>query len=63
MSNLLTKKITLNRKLYKARHLLENFLSRLKPFRAIATRDDKDAIHFLSAIYLASSIIWLNLIP
>jgi transposase len=45
--------------LYKARHLIENFFCKLKPFRAIATRYDKTARHFLSAIYLASTFIWL----
>ena len=46
--------------LYKARHLIENFFCKLKQFRAIATRYDKSARHFLSAIYLASASIWLN---
>lgn len=39
--------------LYKSRHLIENFFARLKQYRATATRYDKLAIHFLSAIYLA----------
>ena len=46
--------------LYKTRHLIENFFARLKQFRAIATRYDKRAVHFLGAIHLAASIIWLN---
>jgi transposase len=46
--------------LYKARHLIENFFAKLKQFRAIATRYDKRAVHFLGAIYLAASVIWLN---
>ena len=46
--------------LYKARHLIENFFAKLKQFRAIATRYDKRATHFLAAIHLASSVIWLN---
>lgn len=46
--------------LYKARHLIENFFAKLKQYRGIATRYDKLAQNFLSAIYLASSIIWLN---
>ena len=46
--------------LYKARHLIENFFAKLKQFRAIATRYDKRAINFLAAIYLVSTIIWLN---
>ena len=46
--------------LYKARHLIENFFCKLKPFRAIATRYDKTAGNFLAAIYLVSATIWLN---
>ena len=46
--------------LYKERHLIENFFAKLKQYRAIATRYYKTAINFLGAIYLASSVIWLN---
>lgn len=46
--------------LYKDRHLIENFFSRLKDFRAIATRYDKLAQNFLAGIYLAAAVIWLN---
>ncbi|MFH7766073.1 IS5 family transposase [Acinetobacter sp. BSP-28] len=46
--------------LYKARHLIENFFAKLKQYRAIATRYDKLAQNFLSAIYLASIMIGLN---
>ena len=46
--------------LYKARHLIENFFAKLKQYRAIATRYDKRAIHFLGAIHLAAAVIWLN---
>jgi transposase len=45
--------------LYKARHLIENFFSKLKQFRAIATRYDKRAVNFLGAIHLAASVILL----
>ena len=46
--------------LYKARHLVENFFAKLKQYRAIATRYDTRAAHFLAAVHLASSVIWLN---
>jgi transposase len=46
--------------LYEARHLIENFFAKLKQCRAIATRYDKRAAHFLGAIHLAATIIWLN---
>jgi transposase len=49
-----------DRHLYKARHLVENLFAQLKQYRAIATRYDKRARNFLSAIYLAAAIIWLN---
>ena len=50
----------MNRHLYKARHLIENFFARLKHYRAIATRYDKPARNFLGAIHLAAAIVWLN---
>ena len=37
--------------LYKARHLIENFFAKLKQYRGIATRYDKTARNFLSAVY------------
>jgi transposase len=46
--------------LYKARHLIENFIAKLKQFRAIATRYDKRAAAFLGAIHLAATVILLN---
>ena len=46
--------------LCKARHLIENFFAKLKQYRAIATRYDKRAAHFLGAIHLAAAVIWLN---
>ncbi len=49
-----------DRDLYKARHLIENFFAKLKQYRAIATRYDKRATHFLGAVHLAATIIWLN---
>ena len=51
-----------DRDLYAARHLIENFIkfAKLKQYRAIATRYDKTARNFLVAVYLASSLIWLN---
>jgi len=43
-----------DKELYKARHLIENFFAKLKQYRAIATRYDKRAVHFLGAIHLAA---------
>jgi transposase len=49
-----------DKELYKKRHLIENFFSRLKDFRAIATRYEKTGRNFLSRVYLAAAIIWLD---
>ena len=49
-----------DKELYKARHLIENFICKLKQFRAIATRYDKTARNFLAGIHLAASAILLN---
>lgn len=44
--------------LYRQRNLIERFFNRLKHFRRIATRYDKTARNFLSAVLLASARIW-----
>jgi transposase len=49
-----------DKELYKARHLIENFFAKLKQYRAIATHYDKTAQNFLSAVYLAAAVVWLN---
>ena len=49
-----------DKELYKARHLIENFVCKLNQFRAIATRYDKTARNFLAAIHLAATAILLN---
>jgi transposase len=49
-----------DRHLYQRRPLIENFFTRLKPYRALVTRYDQHAINFLAAICLAASVLWLN---
>ncbi|MDH4414127.1 MAG: IS5 family transposase, partial [Rhizobium sp.] len=45
---------------YKSRHLIENGFCRLKDFRRVATRCDKLASNFLSAVALATLVaFWL----
>jgi hypothetical protein len=39
--------------------LIENFFAKLNPYRAMATRYDKLAETFLSAIYMVAYVIWL----
>jgi transposase len=48
-----------NKHLYWARHLIEQFFNKLKQYPSIATRYDKTAHNFLGAIHLAA-VIWLN---
>ena len=43
---------------YKRRNLIERMFCRLKDWRRIATRYDKLARNFLSAVSLAAAIIW-----
>ena len=45
-------------KLYKDRNLIERMFCRLKDFRRIATRYDKRADIYLSAILLAATVTW-----
>ena len=48
--------------LYRQRHKIENMFGRLKDWRRIATRYDRCAHTFMSAICLAAAIIfWINL--
>ena len=49
-----------DKELYKVRRLIENFFAKIKQHRAIATRYDKLASHFLSVIHLVSCVIWLT---
>ena len=48
-----------DKEMYKKRHKIENWFSRLKDYRGIATRFDKLAASFLSGVYLAAAIIWI----
>ncbi|MFS0695437.1 IS5 family transposase [Streptomyces nitrosporeus] len=46
--------------LYKARNVVERCFSRLKQFRAIATRFDKLATRYKAGVCLAALILWLR---
>ncbi len=49
-----------DRTLYRQRHKIENMFGRLKDWRRIHTRYDRCAHTFMSAIYIAASVIfWL----
>lgn len=54
------RKIPLDKARYKSRHLVENALCRLKDFRRVATRYNKLARNFLSAVALAAALaFWI----
>lgn len=54
------KKVEYDRDRYRDRHLVENAFCRLKDFRRVATRYDKLAANFLSAVALAALLaFWL----
>ena len=54
------KKIVYDQDRYRDRHLIENAFCRLKDFRRVATRYDKLAANFLSAVALAAVLaFWL----
>lgn len=53
-------KPTFSRHLYKMRNLVERFFNKLKHFRAVATRYDKDPDNYLAGVKLASIRIWLR---
>lgn len=48
-----------DRHLYKERNLVERFFNRLKQFRRLATRYEKNAQNFFGMLTLAATVIWL----
>ena len=43
------------------RNLIERSFNKLKRFRRLATRHDRNALYFSSFVYLAASLLWLLL--
>ena len=46
--------------LHRRRYLFEKLFNKIKPFRRVATRNDKLAESFLAAVKLTSIRIWLS---
>ena len=46
--------------LYRYRNLMERFFSKIKHFRAVATRYEKHAENYLALVKLASARIWMR---
>lgn len=51
-------KVEYNKTLYKQRHKVENMFGKMKDWRRIATRYDRCAHTFFSAILIAAIVIW-----
>lgn len=49
-----------SRWVYRQRNLIERFFNKLKQFRGIATRYDKDPRNFLAAVKLVAIRIWIR---
>jgi transposase len=45
---------------YRRRHRLERLVNRCKPFRRLATRDDKRAANYRAMWLIGATILWLN---
>ena len=45
---------------YRQRNLVERFFNKLKQFRGIATRYDKNPLNFLAAVKILASRIWIR---
>lgn len=52
--------IRYDKEIYKQRNLVERCFNKLKHFRRIATRFDRLDCHFMGALHLAATMIWLK---
>lgn len=48
-----------NKSLYKDRNRVERLIHRLKQFRRVATRYEKQAVNFLAVVTIAAIMLWL----
>lgn len=55
-----SRKRRLDRRTYAKRFLVECFFHRLKRFRALATRFEKTAKHYVALLEVAAAFIWLD---
>ena len=45
---------------YRQRNLVERFFNKLKQYRGVATRYDKNPANFLAAVKIVATRIWIN---
>jgi len=55
-----TEPIAYDKHVYKERHLVECFISKIKHCRRVATRYDKTAASFLGFVAIAAFMVWLR---
>jgi transposase len=48
-----------DRAAYRERNRVERLVGRRKPFRRVATRYEKRAVHFLAMVTIAACLLWL----
>ena len=49
----------IDKHIYKARHLVENFFCKIKRYRRVATRYEKNSENFLGFVLFAAIRVWL----
>ncbi len=52
--------VTFSKWVYKQRNAVERFFNKIKQFRAIATRYEKNPLNFLAAIKLVAALVWIR---
>lgn len=55
-----TRRLVLDKHIYKARHLIKCCFSKLKQFRRVATRYEKTARNYQAVVTLAAIALWLR---
>jgi transposase len=55
-----SRRLPLDRHLYRERHLVECCIGKLKQFRRVATRYEKTARNYRAVVTIAATILWLR---
>ncbi len=54
------RKLGFDREVYRRRNVVERCVSRLKRWRAVATRYDKRAVNYRAVVVIAALMLWLD---
>ena len=55
-----SRRLPLDERLYRERHLVECCIGKLKQFRRVATRYEKTARNYLAVVTIAAAVLWLR---